>query len=94
MNRSRKASWVAALLVAVGMGLAFAAVQSSTARAQLRDPPLGWDMWDPGWMRRDSGDPQRADQSLRWRMTRHEAFVENGVQGACPGARESHGQNA
>ena len=87
MNQSRKASWVAALLMAVGMGLAFAAVHASTARAQLRDPPLGWDMWDPGWMRRDSWDPQRADQSLRWRVTRHDAFVENGVPAAYRGAR-------
>jgi mono/diheme cytochrome c family protein len=79
MIRSRKVSLVAAPLVALSMGLAYTALYPSEARAQLRDPPLGWDMWDPGWMRRDSWDPQRADQSLRWRMTRHQAFMKGGV---------------
>jgi mono/diheme cytochrome c family protein len=87
MNRNRRASWIAALLVALSMGLAFAALYPSGARAQLRDPPLGWDMWDPGWTRRDSWDPQRADQSLRWRMTRHQAFMKEGVPAAYRTAR-------
>jgi mono/diheme cytochrome c family protein len=87
MNRSRKASWVAALLVALSMGLALAGLYPGKTRAQLSDPPLGWDMWDPGWMRRDSWDPQRADQSLRWRMTRHQAFMKDGVPAAYRDAR-------
>ncbi|HSA82267.1 MAG TPA: cytochrome c [Geminicoccaceae bacterium] len=87
MIRSRKASWVAALLMALSVELAFAALYSREARTQLRDPPLGWDMWNPGWMRRESWDPQRADQSLRWRMTRHQAFMKDGVPAAYRAAR-------
>ena len=87
MNRSRKASWVAALLAAFGLGLAFAALYPLGAGAQLRDPPLGWDAWDPGWTRREIWRPDRMDRSLRWRMTRHQTFIRDGVPTAYRGER-------
>jgi mono/diheme cytochrome c family protein len=87
MSRSRKASRVSALLAAFGLGLTFAAFYPGAAGAQLRDPPPGWDMWDPGWTRRDVWQPDRMDRSLRWRMTRHEAFIRDGVPAAYVGAR-------
>ncbi|MGC1952256.1 MAG: cytochrome c [Gammaproteobacteria bacterium] len=87
MSRSRKTSWIAALLAAFGVALAFTALYPSGLEAQLRDPPLGWDMWDPGWTRRDMWEPDRMDQSLRWRMTRHQAFMQDGVPAAYRGAR-------
>ena len=87
MSRSRKASWVATVLAAVGLGVAGAALEPGEAAAQLRDPPLGWDMWDPGWTRRETWDPERMDESLRWRMTRHRAFAQDGVPVAYRGAR-------
>jgi mono/diheme cytochrome c family protein len=74
--------------VALGLGLALAALESGGARAQLEEPPLGWDMWDPGWTRRDVWqEPARRDESLRWRMTRHRAFLRDGVPAAYRGAR-------
>jgi mono/diheme cytochrome c family protein len=82
MKRSRKGSWGAALL-AVCLGLAFA----GETGAQLRDPPLGWDMWDPDWTRRETWEPERMDQSLRWRTTRHQAFLQDGVPAAYRGVR-------
>lgn len=68
--------WMARL-AAVGLGLAFLYAEDSGA--QLADPPLGWDMWDPGWTRRDSWQPERMDDALSLRMTRHEAFIRDGV---------------
>jgi mono/diheme cytochrome c family protein len=74
--------------MAFGFGLAVAALGPGGARAQLQEPPLGWDMWDPGWTRRDVWDePDRMDQSLRWRMTRHRTFLRDGVPAAYRGAR-------
>lgn len=87
MNPSRKASWVPASLAAFGLGLILVALNPGGAGAQLDDPPLGWDMWDPGWTRRDAWQPDRMDRSLRWRMTRHEAFIRDGAPAAYQGAR-------
>jgi mono/diheme cytochrome c family protein len=87
VERSRNASWIAGLLAVVGLGLAGAALEPDGARAQLRDPPLGWDMWDPGWTRREMWQPERMDESLRWRMSRHRAFMQDGVPAAYQGAR-------
>ena len=86
MTRSRNGSWRAAL-VALCLGLAFAAAPSGETGAQLRDPPLGWDMWDPGWTQRDTWHPERMDQGLRWRTTRHQAFLRDGVPAAYRGVR-------
>lgn len=85
MRRSRRVAWGAGLLAACGLGLAV--LDPVGAQAQLRDPPLGWDMWDPDWMRRDRWDRERADRALRWRMTRHQAFLEDGVPAPYGGAR-------
>ena len=87
MSRSPTAASMAALLAAFGLGLALAALHPGEAGAQLRDPPLGWDAWDPGWTRRDLWEPDRMDRSLRWRMTRHETFMRDGVPAAYRGAR-------
>jgi mono/diheme cytochrome c family protein len=77
MRRGRTGSWVA--VAACGLGLALAALVAGRPQAQLAEPPLGWDMWDPGWTRRDTWQPERMDQSLRWRLTRHQAFLQEGV---------------
>jgi mono/diheme cytochrome c family protein len=87
MSPSRKAPWVVAVLTALGLSLVLATVDPGPAGAQLRDPPPGWDMWDPGWTRRDVWQPDRMDRSLRWRLTRHEAFMRDGVPAAYRGAR-------
>jgi mono/diheme cytochrome c family protein len=87
MSRSRNASLIAAALAVLGLGLTLAVLHPERAGAQLRDPPTGWDMWDPGWTRRDVWQPDRMDRSLRWRLTRHEAFMRDGVPDAYRGAR-------
>jgi mono/diheme cytochrome c family protein len=87
MSRNRQASWSAALLAGVGLALAVAALDAGDAGAQLRDPPLGWDMWDPGWTRRDVWEPDRMAPTLRWRITRHQAFLKEGVPAAYRGVR-------
>ena len=87
MDRSRRRFWVAGLGAAFGLGLALVGFHPGGAGAQLRDPPLGWDAWDPGWTQRDVWEPDRMDRSLRWRMTRHETFIRDGVPAAYRGAR-------
>ncbi len=87
MSRTRNAPWVAALMAASGLGLAALALGSSGAGAQMQAPPFGWDMWDPGWTRRDVWQTDRMDQGLRWRLTRHQAFLRDGVPEAYHGAQ-------
>lgn len=87
MRPAGKASWGAALLALLGVGLAGMALDPGGLRAQLRDPPPGWDIWDPGWTRPEVWQRQGADQGMRWRMTRHETFIEDGVPPAYRGAR-------
>jgi mono/diheme cytochrome c family protein len=77
------ARWLPVVLMAAALGLAV----PSGAGAQLRDPPPGWDLWDPGWTAPEElWNPQPADQSLRWRIDRHEAFRQSGVPAAYRGA--------
>jgi mono/diheme cytochrome c family protein len=78
-----KASWAAAGL---GVGLALLALDLTGVRAQLRDPPVGWDVWEPERARPEMWQPDRMDQSLRWRLTRHQSFAQNGVPAAYRGA--------
>ena len=67
------------VLMAAALGLAL----SGGAGAQLRDPPPGWDLWDPGWTAPEElWDPQPADPSLRRRIDRHETFRQSGVPAA------------
>jgi mono/diheme cytochrome c family protein len=87
MGRSRKAFRARALVAVFGLGLSIAGSYPGPAGAQLRDPPPGWDMWYPGWTREDAWQPERMDRGLRWRMTRHEAFIRNGVPAPYAGAR-------
>ena len=86
MRRSRGAHLAAALLAMLSIGMGAVALAPSGAEAQLRDPPLGWDMWDPGWTQRDTWRPERMDRNLRWRMTRHWAFMQDGVPAPYRGA--------
>jgi mono/diheme cytochrome c family protein len=44
-------------------------------------------MWDPGGTQRELWDSGRMDTSLRWRMTRHSSFIQDGVPDAYRGAR-------
>lgn len=79
-----RTSWVA-LIAAAALGVAL--LDAGEIGAQLADPPLGWDMWDPGWTRRDSWQRDRMDDTLRRRMTRHETFIRDGVPAAHRGAQ-------
>ncbi len=86
MIAGRRTTWLAAALLAGGLGAA-AALGPDRAAAQLRDPPPGWDMWQPGWTSPEElFDPQRADQDLRWRLDRHEAVRQQGVPAPYRGA--------
>jgi len=77
------ARWPNVLLLMVALGLA----GLSAAGAQLRDPPPGWDLWDPGWTAPgELWEPQQADPGLRWRLDRHAAFREGGVAAESRGA--------
>ena len=81
----RRDGW-SALLAAVGLGVGLL-LGAGEGRAQLADPPLGWDMWDPGWTRRDSWQPDRMDDALSLRMTRHEASIRDGVPASYRGTQ-------
>lgn len=87
MSRSRNARCSAALLAMFCFGVASATLHPNGAAGQLRDPPLGWDMWDPHWMERDAWRPDRLDRTMRWRMTRHWIFMQDGVPEEYRGAR-------
>jgi mono/diheme cytochrome c family protein len=89
MSRIREAPWIVApLLAACGLALAALAVAlgANGATAQMQAPPFGWDMWEPGWRNRDVWQSKREDESLRWRLTRHETFLRDGVPAAYQGA--------
>lgn len=72
----RRIRWTTVAAVA---GLGLAALAGGSTEAQLRDPPPGWDMWDPGWTQRDVWRPDQMDRNLRWRMTRHWTVMQDGV---------------
>ena len=78
MSRRSTAPVAAIVLATLGLALVKALVPGK-ADGQLLDPPLGWDMWDPGWTRRDAWQPDQMDRSLRWRMTRHWTFMQSGA---------------
>lgn len=84
---TRSGAWRIAPLVAVAVALACWGVQPGGVRAQLLDPPAGWDMWDPEWTQRDVWAPDRMDASTRERMTRHETFIREGVPAPYAGVR-------
>jgi mono/diheme cytochrome c family protein len=87
MSRRGKAPWVSGLVAACGLGLAVIAVDPGGAWAQPREAPSVWDMWEaPGPTRPEVWEPDRMDRSMRWRMTRHSAFLRDGVPEAYRGA--------
>lgn len=57
------------------------------AEAQYLDPPLGWDIWDPTWSTREIWKGEEQAEPLRWRMERHQAYIEQGVPDAYHDAR-------
>jgi cytochrome c553 len=81
--------WVMGLLFVIGLGLVVAAFQSGGAGAQLRDAPMGWDMWGdpPEWVRPKVWVPDRMSETLRWRLSRHRALIEGGIPEPYHGAR-------
>jgi Cytochrome C oxidase, cbb3-type, subunit III len=80
MILNQRAAGLAVFLLAAGLGFAEVALGPRGADAQLRDPPPGWDMWDPGWSGpEEMWNPQQPDPSLRGRIDRHEAFRQSGV---------------
>ena len=87
MSRTRQAPWHAALLAACSLGLIALALEPGGARAQMQAPPFGWDMWGPGPTRPDVWQSKPLDQGLRERLTRHEAFLRDGVPAAYRGAQ-------
>lgn len=56
-----------------------------TAQAQHLDPPLGWDIWDPTWSTRETWQGQESDETVRWRLERHEAYIDQGAPEAYQG---------
>jgi mono/diheme cytochrome c family protein len=93
MKFRRNRSSMAGLLVAIGLVLAFVVLHGGGASAQLLDPPTGWDVWDPGWTQRDLWAPERGDETLRWRMDRHSAFIRDGVPAPYRGERNPFTRN-
>lgn len=85
-GKNRQARWIVSLGLAIGVGLGFATLLPHRTSAQFLDPPLGWDMWDPGVTQRDIWESDRMDRNLRWRFTRHNTFIEDGVPKAYHGA--------
>ncbi len=59
---------------------------TAQVRAQHLDPPLGWDIWDPTWSTREVWESEEADETLRWRMERHQIYIDQGVPEAYRGA--------
>jgi hypothetical protein len=61
MSRTGRTGGWAALVAVFCLGFSSAAFYPGGAAGQLRDPPFGWDMWDPEWTQRDAWRPDRMD---------------------------------
>ena len=60
--------------------LAGALLASTTqARAEHLEPPLGWDIWDPTWSSREIWKGGQETETMRWRVERHRAYIDEGV---------------
>ena len=54
----------------------------NSAAAQTPDQGPGssqWDMWNPNWMQRHMWGPDHMDRGMQQRMTRHWAFMHQGI---------------
>ena len=58
----------------------------SPAAADFLDPPLGWDVWDPTWPHREIWEGEGQPEAVRWRIERHQTYIEKGVPEAYRGA--------
>lgn len=85
-KKNRKAKQLALLGLVIGVGLGLAALFPHAVSAQHLDPPLGWDLWDPGVTQKDIWESDRLDRNLRWRFTRHSTFIKDGVPEVYHGA--------
>ncbi len=72
--------------VLVTVGVALAVLQGGASVAQLADPPLGWDMWEPA-PPAQTHRPDSLEPVTPWRMARHQAFIRDGVPAPYQGAR-------
>ena len=62
------------------LGLTAALLIATThVQAQHLDPPLGWDVWDPTWSTREVWKNENRDETLSWRMERHQIYIDQGV---------------
>ena len=61
-------------------------IAAPSTQAQFLDPPLGWDVWDPTWPDRDVWEKEDQDQAVRWRVERHNAYIDQGVSDEFRGA--------
>lgn len=75
---NRTTAWQVAGLVVAGLAIAMA-LAPRHSNAQLEDPPLGWNDWEPDQTVRKLQHRDRVDPSYRWQLTRHDAFAKDGV---------------
>lgn len=71
--------------VIAAAGMAFVLLGAGGIAAQLADPPLGWDLWQPEPPQHKR--PDSWEDVSPWRMARHEAFLRDGVPAPYRGMR-------
>jgi len=85
-EKNRKAKRLVSIGLTMGIVLGFSSLLPHRTSAQHLDPPVGWDLWDPGVTQRDVWESDRLDRNLSWRFTRHSTFIDEGVPKAHQGA--------
>ena len=89
MPKTRTGVFAVARLLAVCL-MTVPMVATTQVQAQHLDPPLGWDVWDPTWSTREIWKGQESDEVLRWRVERHQIYIDQGVPDAYSEARNPH----